>query len=98
MANSTSSAMATPTPSPQEPDLPGPVLAAAAPRVVPDTTAVAARIRAIKVKGMTGTYSGSVVEVGTGKVLFAHNATASSDSGLNHEAAHRDSGAVDLGP
>ena len=75
VANSSSSATATPTPSPQEPDLPGPVLAAAAPRVVPDTTAVAARIRAIKVKGMTGTYSGSVVEVGTGKVLFAHNAT-----------------------
>ena len=51
------------------------MLAAAAPRVVPNTTAVANKIRAIKVKGMTGSYSGSVVEVGTGKVLFAHNAT-----------------------
>ena len=59
----------------QQHDLPSPVLAAAAPRVVPNKTAVANKIRAIKVKGMTGSYSGSVVEVGTGKVVYAHNAT-----------------------
>ena len=72
--SSTTGAVTTPTPTPQEPDLPSPVLAAAAPRVVPNTTALGNKIRAIKVKGMTGSYSGSVVEVGTGKVLYAHNA------------------------
>lgn len=56
-------------------DLPNPVLAVAAPRVVPSKAAVAGKIRAVKVKGVTGSYSGSVVEVGTGKVLYAHNAT-----------------------
>jgi serine-type D-Ala-D-Ala carboxypeptidase/endopeptidase (penicillin-binding protein 4) len=56
-------------------DLPSPVLAAAAPRVVPNQAAVASKIRAIKVKGMTNSYSGAVVELGTGKVLYAHNAT-----------------------
>jgi serine-type D-Ala-D-Ala carboxypeptidase/endopeptidase (penicillin-binding protein 4) len=66
---------ATATPAPPKLDLPSPVLAAVSPRVVPDKDAVAARIRAIKVKGMGGSYSGSVVEVGTGKVLYAHNAT-----------------------
>ena len=71
-AASTSPAQATPTP--QQPDLPSPVLAAAAPRVVPNTTALGNKIRAIKVKDMTSSYSGSVVEVGTGKVLYAHNA------------------------
>ncbi|HEX5907556.1 MAG TPA: D-alanyl-D-alanine carboxypeptidase/D-alanyl-D-alanine-endopeptidase [Propionibacteriaceae bacterium] len=70
--SSVSSATATPTPT--EPDLPDPVLAAVLPRVVPDKTAVAAKIRAVKVKGMGASYSGSVVEVGTGKVLYAHNA------------------------
>jgi len=58
-----------------KPDLPNPVLAAAGARVVPSKTAVGNRIRAVKVKGVTGSYSGSVVEVGTGKVLYAHNAT-----------------------
>ena len=56
-------------------DLPNPVLAGAGARVVPSKTAVGNRIRAVKVKGVTGSYSGSVVEVGTGKVLYAHNAT-----------------------
>jgi serine-type D-Ala-D-Ala carboxypeptidase/endopeptidase (penicillin-binding protein 4) len=71
--SSTSSTTA--TPAPPKLDLPSPVLAAASPRVVPNQAAVAARIRAIKVKGMGNSYSGSVVEVGTGKVLYAHNAT-----------------------
>jgi serine-type D-Ala-D-Ala carboxypeptidase/endopeptidase (penicillin-binding protein 4) len=57
------------------PDLPNPVLAAASSRAVPNKAAVANKIRAIKVKGVGGSYSGSVVEVGTGKVLYAHNAT-----------------------
>ncbi|HEU4907521.1 MAG TPA: D-alanyl-D-alanine carboxypeptidase/D-alanyl-D-alanine-endopeptidase, partial [Propionibacteriaceae bacterium] len=58
-----------------KPDLPSPVLAAAAPRVVPNKAAVANKIQAIKVKGVAGAYSGSVVDLGTGKVLYAHNAT-----------------------
>ena len=56
-------------------DLPNPVMVAAGARVVPSKTAVGNRIRGVKVKGVTGSYSGSVVEVGTGKVLYAHNAT-----------------------
>ena len=71
-ANATS-AEATPT-APTS-DLPRPVLAAAAPRVVPNKAAVASKIRAIKIKGVTGSFSGSVVDLGTGKVLYAHNAT-----------------------
>ena len=65
----------TATPTVPKPNLPNPVLAAASPQVVPNRAAVANRIRAVKVKGVTGSYSGSVVEVGTGKVLYAHNAT-----------------------
>jgi D-alanyl-D-alanine carboxypeptidase/D-alanyl-D-alanine-endopeptidase (penicillin-binding protein 4) len=42
---------------------------------VPNKTAVGNKIRTVKVKGMTGSYSGAVVEVGSGKVVFAHNAT-----------------------
>jgi serine-type D-Ala-D-Ala carboxypeptidase/endopeptidase (penicillin-binding protein 4) len=70
-----SSSPTKPTPEPSKLDLPSPVMAAASPRVVPDKAAVAARIGAIKVQGMGGSYSGSVVEIGTGKVLYAHNAT-----------------------
>jgi serine-type D-Ala-D-Ala carboxypeptidase/endopeptidase (penicillin-binding protein 4) len=69
---------ATPTPrttTAPKSDLPSPVLAAAAPRAVPDKAAVANKIRAIKVKGVAGAYSGSVVDLSTGKVLYAHNAT-----------------------
>jgi len=62
-------------PTPQRLDLPGPVLAAVSPRVVPNNVAVTNKIRAIKVPGATGSFSGSVVEVGTGNVLYAHNAT-----------------------
>jgi serine-type D-Ala-D-Ala carboxypeptidase/endopeptidase (penicillin-binding protein 4) len=65
----------TATPAPAEQELPDPVLAAVSPRVVPNKAKVAAKIRAIKVKGVGSSYSGSVVEVGSGKVLFAHNAT-----------------------
>ena len=69
------SAVGTPTSVPQQLGLPAPVLAAASPGIVPDATAVAARIGAIKVKGATGSFSGSIIEVGTGKVLYAHNPT-----------------------
>jgi len=73
-ASSTSSAVQ--TPAPQRVGLPGPVLAAVTPRVAPNSVAVTKRIRAIKVEGATGSYSGSVVEVGTGELLYAHNATS----------------------
>ena len=63
------------TPTVPKSDLPRPVLAAASPRVVPNKAAVANKIRAVTVKGVTGSYSGSVVDVTTGKVLYAHNAT-----------------------
>jgi D-alanyl-D-alanine carboxypeptidase/D-alanyl-D-alanine-endopeptidase (penicillin-binding protein 4) len=66
---------ATTAPTPAEGELPGPVLAPAPQRVVPNKTAVANKIRTVKLKGMTGSYSGAVVEVGSGKVVFAHNAT-----------------------
>jgi serine-type D-Ala-D-Ala carboxypeptidase/endopeptidase (penicillin-binding protein 4) len=71
---SISSATPTATPTPAQHDLPEPVLATASPRVVPDQAAVAAKIQAVKVKGMGSSYSGSVVELGTGDVLYAHNA------------------------
>jgi serine-type D-Ala-D-Ala carboxypeptidase/endopeptidase (penicillin-binding protein 4) len=66
---------ATATTTPPQQQLPDPVLAAVSPRVVPNKAKVAAKIRAIKVKGVGSTYSGSVLEVGSGKVLYAHNAT-----------------------
>jgi len=65
----------TPTTTAPQPDLPSPVLAAAVPRVVPNKAAVANKIRAVQVKGVTGSYSGSVVDVGTGRVVYAHNST-----------------------
>ncbi|HKN46129.1 MAG TPA: D-alanyl-D-alanine carboxypeptidase/D-alanyl-D-alanine-endopeptidase [Propionibacteriaceae bacterium] len=74
-AASAAPSAATPTTTAPKPDLPSPVLAAAVPRVVPDKAAVANKIRAVKVKGVTGSYSGSVVDVGTGKVVYAHNST-----------------------
>ena len=74
---SPASAALSPTTAPTAPkrDLPSPVLAADAARAVPSKAAVANKIRAVKVKGMTGSYSGSVLDVGTGKVVYAHNAT-----------------------
>ena len=71
---SASSASPTQSTAPK-PDLPNPVLAAAGSRAVPNKAAIASKIRAIKVKGVAGAYSGSVMELGTGKVLYAHNAT-----------------------
>jgi len=65
----------TATPAVPERDLPSPVLAAAATRVVPNKTVIAQKIRGIKVKGATGNYSASVVDLSSGKVLYTHDAT-----------------------
>ena len=72
---SVTAAPSTAAPTPAKGELPGPVLAPAPQRVVPNKTAVGNKIRTVKVKGMTGSYSGAVAEVGSGKVVFAHNAT-----------------------
>jgi serine-type D-Ala-D-Ala carboxypeptidase/endopeptidase (penicillin-binding protein 4) len=72
---SVTAAPSTAAPTPAKGELPGPVLAPAPQRVVPNKTAVGNKIRTVKVKGMTGSYSGAVIEVGSGKVVFAHNAT-----------------------
>jgi D-alanyl-D-alanine carboxypeptidase/D-alanyl-D-alanine-endopeptidase (penicillin-binding protein 4) len=53
--------------------LPRPVLASAEAAKV-DGSRLRAKIKAVKVKKATGSYSGSVVDVGTGKVLFDHDA------------------------
>jgi serine-type D-Ala-D-Ala carboxypeptidase/endopeptidase (penicillin-binding protein 4) len=63
------------TPTIPKRDLPSPVLAAAATRAVPNKAAIVQKIRGIKVKGVTGNYSGSIVDLSSGKVLYAHNAT-----------------------
>ena len=72
---SVTAAPSTAAATPAKGELPGPVLAPAPQRVVPNKTAVGNKIRTVKVKGMTGSYSGAVIEVGSGKVVFAHNAT-----------------------
>lgn len=56
--------------------LPRAVLPAAPPGDRPDAAAVAARIRAVSRAGVGGVYSGSVVDVGTGKTLFGHRSGA----------------------
>lgn len=53
--------------------LPGPVLAAVGRTAAPSPAKVAARVRGVKVKD-SGGYSGLVLDLGSGKVLFAHNA------------------------
>ena len=55
-------------------ELPGAVLLAARPGDKPDAATVAARIEAVSRKGVGGVYSGSAVDVGTGKKLFSHRA------------------------
>jgi D-alanyl-D-alanine carboxypeptidase/D-alanyl-D-alanine-endopeptidase (penicillin-binding protein 4) len=66
---------ATRTPPAPEVDLPAPVLAAAEPGAVPDPAAVSARIAKVRVKGMGSGYTGAVLDVGSGRTLFAHNRT-----------------------
>jgi serine-type D-Ala-D-Ala carboxypeptidase/endopeptidase (penicillin-binding protein 4) len=53
--------------------MPSPVLAAAAAGEPPDPAALKAKITSVRVKNANGTYSGSVIDVGTGKVLFGHS-------------------------
>lgn len=55
------------------PGLPAPVLAAVSAGPVPVPAEVASEIRAVQVKDV-GSYSGIVVDAGSGKVVFAHRA------------------------
>ena len=55
------------------PKLPSPVLAAAPPGKPPDAAVLTAKITSVRVKNANGTYSGSVIDVGSGKVLFSHS-------------------------
>ena len=64
------------TPTDGATSLPRTVLLAAPPGDKPDAAAVAGRIRAVSRAGVGGVYSGSVVDVGTGKSLFSHRAGA----------------------
>ena len=64
------------TPSGGATELPRTVLLAAPPGDKPDADTVAGRIRAVSRAGVGGVYSGSVVDVGTGKSLFNHRAGA----------------------
>ena len=54
-------------------EMPSPVLAAAAAGEPPDPAVLRAEITSVRVKNANGTYSGSVIDVGTGKVLFGHS-------------------------
>lgn len=62
------------TPASDATELPRAVLLAARPGDKPDAATVAGRIKAVSRAGVGGVYSGSVVDVGTGKTLFAHRA------------------------
>ncbi|HYI55269.1 MAG TPA: D-alanyl-D-alanine carboxypeptidase, partial [Microlunatus sp.] len=64
------------TPSDGATELPRTVLLAAPPGDKPDADTVAGRIRAVSRAGVGGVYSGSVVDVGTGRSLFNHRAGA----------------------
>ena len=64
------------TPTDGATELPRTVLLAAPPGDKPNAATVAGRIRAVSRSGVGGVYSGSVVDVGTGKALFSHRAGA----------------------
>ena len=66
----------TTSPSPTEPSVgqPQPVLVPATSGPAPDRKVLAARIAAVRVKDARGTYSGAVLDVGTGKLVFRHQA------------------------
>ena len=76
-ASSQASATPTPTATAAPAGLPSPVLAAAQAGQVPNSAMLAARIGSVHVKDVQGHYSGAVVDLGTGKPLFAHNASTS---------------------
>jgi len=63
------------TPEPEPPGAPPAVLAPATAGPQPKAKAVAAKVNGVKRAGGTGTFSGSVMDAGTGKVLYAKNAT-----------------------
>jgi D-alanyl-D-alanine carboxypeptidase/D-alanyl-D-alanine-endopeptidase (penicillin-binding protein 4) len=65
---------ATPTDTATPARLPAPVLAPANSGPPPLASKLAARISAVHVKDLKGEYSGAVVDLGSGRVLFAHNA------------------------
>lgn len=73
---SVSNATPATTPATTATELPRAVLLGARPGSRPDSATVAGRIRAISRAGVGGAYSGSVVDVGTGKSLYAHRAGA----------------------
>lgn len=62
---------AVPTPTSNRPR---PVLAAANPGQTPNAAKVAAKIKGVKVSGVGSSYTGAVLDVGSGKTLFAHRA------------------------
>ena len=76
-AGNSESPTSTPTPTSTSPaaHLPRAVLAPADPEHRPDGAKLRKKIRSVKVKGAPGSYSGSVIDISSGKVLFAHNAT-----------------------
>ena len=63
------------TPEPEPPGAPPAVLAPATVGAPSKAKSVAAKVNGVKRAGMTGTFSGSVLDGGTGKVLYAKNAT-----------------------
>jgi serine-type D-Ala-D-Ala carboxypeptidase/endopeptidase (penicillin-binding protein 4) len=65
---------ARPTATASPPRLPSPVLAPASSGPPPNPSKLAARINAVHVKDLKGNYSGAVADLGSGRVLFAHNA------------------------
>ena len=73
---STSPSVSNTTPATEATELPRAVLMAAQPGDRPDSASVAGRIKAVSRTGVGGVYSGSVIDVGTGKALFAHRAGA----------------------
>src|SRR5215212_7916852 len=92
-------------------EMPSPVLAAAAAGEPPDPAVLRAKITSVRVKNANGTYSGSVIDVGTGKVLFGHSSGTpqilpppwkvlpgpdASDTCLHHEGADLCGRLVDL--
>jgi D-alanyl-D-alanine carboxypeptidase/D-alanyl-D-alanine-endopeptidase (penicillin-binding protein 4) len=66
---------ATPTATASPARLPAPVLAPVSSGPPPDAGKLAARIKAVHVKDLKGQYSGEVADLGSGRVLFAHNST-----------------------
>ena len=71
---SPSASVSNTTPTSDATELPRTVLLAAQPGDKPDSATVTGRIKAVSRAGVGGGYSGSVIDVGTGKTLFAHRA------------------------